>query len=92
MTLKLALSAELEERLRKEAQRQGIPPEAVTLQLLQEHLPPTANDRRAVALQMLQQWMSEDANLSAKEAADNAALLQALDEDRPSYRKLFEDV
>ena len=41
---------------------------------------------------MLHSWMEEDAALSAEAAAANADVLRALDEDRPSYRKLFTDL
>lgn len=92
MTLQLNLSAELQERLRQEAERRGQPTEAVALQLLAEHLPPPLDARRAAALALLQQWMEEDAALSPEEAAANREVLRALDEDRPSYRKLFTDV
>ncbi len=46
-------------------------------------------DRRAAAVAMLQRWQEEDAVLSQEETAANAAVLRALDDDRPSYRKLF---
>lgn len=89
MTLQLALSAELEERLRQEAQRRGLPTDEVALRLLEEHLPPPLDARRAAAVAMLGRWQDEDAALSREETAANADVLRALDEDRPSYRKLF---
>jgi len=91
MTLQLELPADLEERLRKEAERRGLPRESVVVQMLSEHLPPPSDERRAAAVAMLNDWAEEDANLPAEEAAANAAVLRALDEDRPSYRKLFAD-
>jgi hypothetical protein len=91
MTLQLTLPPELEERLHQEAERLGQPQESVALRLLDQHLPPR-DDRRAAALAMLHCWMQEDANLSPEETAANAALLRSLDEDRPSYRKLFTDL
>ncbi len=39
MTLQLTLPGDLERRLHQEAERQGLPPDAVTLKLLDEHLP-----------------------------------------------------
>jgi hypothetical protein len=92
MTLQLTLPAELEERLRREAERCGQPTESVALRLLDEHLPPAQDDRRAAAVAMLHRWMEEDAALSPAEASTNADVLRALDEDRPSYRKLFTDL
>ncbi len=92
MTLQLTLTPEIEERLRQEAQRRGQPSEAVALHLLDLHLPPPLDARRTAAIAMLEQWAQEDARLSPEETAANAALLRLLDEDRPSYRKLFTDV
>lgn len=89
MMLQLNLSAELQKRLRQEAERRGQPVESVTLRLLGEHLPPALDARRAAAIALLHQWMEEDAALSPKEEAENREVLRALDEDRPSYRKLF---
>jgi hypothetical protein len=89
MTLRLALPPGLEDRLRQEAQRCGEATEAVALRLLDQHLPPPLDERRRAALTMLMQWIQEDTTLSAEEAATNATALRALDEDRPSHRKLF---
>ena len=50
MTLQLTLPPKLEERLRLEAERQGQPTETVALGLLDQHLPPTQDDRRAAAV------------------------------------------
>ena len=91
MTLQLTLPPELEARLHQEAERLGQPQESVALGLLDQHLPPV-DDRRAAAVALLHCWMEEDATLSPEEAATNTALLRALDEDRPSYRKLFTDL
>jgi hypothetical protein len=92
MTLELTLPVEMEERLRQEAQRSGQPCEALALRLLDQYLPPPLDARRAAAIAMLDQWTRLDETLSPEEAASNAAVLRALDEDRPSYRKLFTDV
>ncbi len=89
MTLQLTLSRELEERLQQEAERRGQPTEALALRLLEEHLPPPLDARRAAAIAMLARWQDEDAALSQEEASTKAEVLRALDEDRPSYRKLF---
>jgi hypothetical protein len=92
MRIQLTLPPELEERLRLEAERCGQPTESVALRLLNQHLPPTGDARRAAAVALLHGWMEEDAVLSAEEASANADVLRALDEDRPSYRKLFTDL
>jgi hypothetical protein len=86
------LPPELENRLRQEAKRREQPAEAVALGLLDQHLPPPLDDRRAAAVAMLQRWVAENAALSQAEADANAAVLRALDKDRPSYRKLFTDL
>jgi hypothetical protein len=92
MTLQLTLSPEVEARLRQEAVRCGQPTEAIAIQLLERHLPPPLDQRRAAAVAMLHQWMEEDAALTPEEEAENQAVLRSLDEDRPSYRRLFRDI
>jgi hypothetical protein len=77
--------------LNQEAERRGQPSESVALRLLYQHLPQLADDR-ASAIAMLQRWADEDAALSPEEQEANASLLRSLDEDRPSYRKLFTDI
>jgi len=90
MTLEVTLPPDLEERLRQEAERREQSTESVALRLLDEHLPPVADGRRAAAIALLHRWIEEDAALSPESA--NADVLRALDEDRPSYRKLFTDL
>jgi hypothetical protein len=92
MSLQLNLPAELEERLRQEAERRGQSTEAVALRLLDQQLPPPLDERRAAAVALLHRWQEEDAALSPEEAATNADVLRALDADRASYRKLFTDL
>ena len=92
MVLQLTLSPELEQRLRQEAERLGEGSDSVALRLLDEHLPPPMDERRASAVAMLQNWIKEDAALTAEDEAANAEVLRALDEDRPSHRKLFTDM
>ncbi len=92
MTFQLSLPAELEERLRQEAERSGQGQETVALRVLDQHLPPAQDGRRTAAVAMLRRWTEEDHALSAAEMAANAEVLRAVDEDRPSYRKLFPDL
>jgi hypothetical protein len=83
MTLQLTLPPELEERLRGEAQRRGLTPDTVTLQLLDEHLPPVDHRRQTIAL--LQSWIDDETD-----AADtDYDLFTALDQARTSDRKLY---
>ena len=91
MVIHLSLPPNLEERLKQEADRRGLAPDACALQTLEQHLPATL-DRQTAALAMLEKWHTEDAALSPEEAAANKAVLRALDEDRPSFRRLFTDI
>jgi hypothetical protein len=86
MTLELTLPSELEERLRREAERRGLSPDGVVLQLLDRHLP--SSDRRAGTAALLQSWIDAD---EADAADADYDLFQALDEARTSNRKLFPD-
>ncbi len=88
MTLQLNLPTELEERLRQEAERQGLAPDAVTLQLLDQHLPKPSDDHRAAAIAMLHQWMEEDANASG-DPEEAEQFFRDLDAARTSNRPLF---
>ena len=92
MVLNLSISPGLEDRLCQEAERRGLSVDAVTLELLDRHLPHGGEDRRAAAVAMLSQWADEDQTLSDETAAENALLLAELDEHRASYRKLFENI
>ncbi len=85
MTLTLPLSPELEQRLTGEARRLGISPTEYALSLLEQHLPP--KDRRAALVNLLRSWVAEGDAEEQKETGD--FLVRALDEDRPSDRKLF---
>jgi hypothetical protein len=89
MGLQLNLPLELQERLRQEAQRRGEPAEAVALRLLDEHLPPPLDARRAAAIAMLEQWMAEDATLTPEESEQAEEFLRGLDAARTSNRPLF---
>jgi hypothetical protein len=85
MTLHLPLSSDLEQRLLLESQRHSLAPADYTLQLLSKHLP--TRDRHTELVAVLQSWIEEgDAE---EQKATGEYLLQALDEDRPSERKLF---
>jgi hypothetical protein len=87
VTLQITLPHDLEGRLRMQAERLQLAPEALTIKLLDEHLPQASRD--LVAVSLLQQWSKEDEEISQDEIGSNAAVLRALDEDRLSDRKLF---
>lgn len=79
------LPAELQERLRHEAQRHGLSEDKCIVRILDANLPNATRQEQAVAL--LQAWIDgEDAD-DQQETGDY--LVRALDEDRLSDRKLF---
>jgi hypothetical protein len=92
MTIQITLPTQLQERLRQEAERRGLGQETVALRVLDEHLPPAVEARRAAAVALLRGWAKEDESLTAEELAANAEVLKTVDEDRPSYRKIFTDI
>lgn len=85
MTLTLSLPPDLEERLQHEAERQGMPADTLTLQLLDQHLP--SRDPRAELIDLLQSWIEEGDAHEQKETGED--LIEALDKDRLSERRLF---
>jgi len=85
MTLRLDLPPDLAERLRQAAEKQGLSADGYTLHLLKEPLPPT--DHRAELVALLQSWI--DSSEGEEQADTDNDLLQALDEDRLSDRKLY---
>jgi|SRR5579884_1605026 len=89
MTLQLNLPPELQERLLQEAERCKEPAEAVAVRLLDEHLPPPLDARRAAAIAMLRQWMEEDAALAPEDSELAEEFFRGLDAARTSIRPLF---
>ena len=88
MTLTLNLPAELEQRLKIEAQRNGLAAEDFTLQLLEKQLPSQKReDRRKELIALVQSWIDDPDVEEQKETGEY--LIRVLDEDRPSERKLF---
>lgn len=85
MTLTFELTPELEERLTREAARQGMPVEAYALEILARHLPST--EQQAELVSLLQSWIEEGDAEEQRETGEY--LIHALDEDRLSDRKLF---
>ncbi len=79
----LALAPELEERLKQEAARQG----EYASKVLEEHISQAERERREKAIALVQSWIDEGDEEEQRETGEY--LIRVLDEDRPSYRKLF---
>lgn len=85
MTLTLDLPPELEQYLLQEAEQKGLSVEAMTLQLLSQSI--LLQQKGAEAVDVLQSWL-EDEDIEDQQTTGEY-LLQVLDEDRLSDRKLF---
>lgn len=85
MTLNLDLPPELEQYLLQEAERQGLSVEAMTLQLLTNSI--QLRQKQAEVVDMLQSWIDDEDVEEQQETGEY--LIQVLDEDRLSDRKLF---
>jgi hypothetical protein len=85
MTISLALTPELEQRLKQAAEQQGLSADAMAVRLLEQHLPPA--ERRAELAALLQSWVDDDDVAEQQETGEY--LIRVLDEDRLSNRKLF---
>ncbi len=84
MTLTLSLTPEIEEYLTQKAALQGLSTEAYVLQMLIESL---EKEKQNKLVNVLQSWIDEDDAQEQQETGE--FLIQALDEDRLSDRKLF---
>jgi len=85
MTLTLNLPPELEQYLLQEASQHGLSVEAFALQLLTNSL--ELKQKQAEAVNLLQTWMDDEDEAEQQETGQY--LIQALDDDRLSERKLF---
>ena len=85
MALILDLPPELEQYLLQEAEQQGLSVEAMTLELLTKSL--RLKQKQAEAVDMLKSWV-EDEDIEDQQDTGQY-LIQVLDEDRLSDRKLF---
>lgn len=86
MSIQLTLPPDLSERLHREAVRRGISDSAVTLEILNERLPPSDSADETIAL--LQSWIESDHD---DEPDENYDLFKSLDNARTSDRPLFPD-
>jgi hypothetical protein len=85
MTLTLNVPPEIEKHLDRKAREQGLSTETYALQLLSESI--TVQEKSTKLVNLLQSWIDEDDVQEQQETGDY--LIQALDEDRLSDRKLF---
>lgn len=85
MTLTLNLPPELEQCLAQEAKQHGLSIEAYTLQIITDHILP--KEKKSQLVNLLQSWIDEDEAQEQQETGEY--LINALDEDRLSNRKLF---
>ena len=83
MTLALELPPELQQRLVSAAREQAVPLEQFAIRILDQYVQPRL--QRAEMAALLQTWIDE-----AQSASDDGEpLLQAIDADRLSDRKLY---
>jgi hypothetical protein len=85
MTLTLNLPPELEKYLLQEADQQKISLEVMTIQLLTQSA--LSRQKQTAAVAMLQSWIDDEDGEEQQETGQY--LINALDEDRLSDRKLF---
>lgn len=83
----LALAPELEERLKHEAARNGLPPDDYAAKVLDEHISLAERARREQAIALVQSWLDEGDQEEQRQTWEY--LVRVLDEDRTSARKLF---
>jgi hypothetical protein len=95
VTLKLELSAELENRLKRAARASGMNEAEFALHALHARLNGSDNDedRRAAVLQMLREWEAEDAAMSPAEIEQSKreweAFKAGINENQSSGRTIF---
>lgn len=85
MTLTLNLSPQLEQYLLREANQRGLSVEALALQLLTNSI--LVKQKQTEAVNLLQSWIDDEDDEEQQETGQY--LIQALDDDRLSERKLF---
>ncbi|MBL1179148.1 hypothetical protein [Pantanalinema sp. GBBB05] len=86
MTLTLNLSPELEQYLLQEANQNGLSVEALALQLLTSSI--LLKQKQTEAVNLLQSWIDDDED-EGEQQETGQYLVQALDDDRLSERRLF---
>ncbi len=84
--MKVTLPPDLERRLSAEAAKRGLDVEQFAVSVLGEYLP---TDQKIEAVALLQSWIDADDTEAAEQKDTGDFLIQALDADRLSDRKLF---
>jgi hypothetical protein len=93
MTEHLKLPAELRARIQQEAMLRGKSMEQLAIDVLDERFPPELEKQRREQLRAtLAQWREEDLAMSEEESELNAAMMRNIDENRSSYRKLYQNI
>lgn len=85
MTLTLELAPAIEARLRRKARLEGLSADECAMRLLEMGLQQA--DQPASAIDLLQTWIDEGDEVEQRETGEY--LVRALDEDRPSMRRLY---
>ena len=85
MTLNVRLTPEIELHLTQRAEQKGISVEAYTLEILTEYL--FKKDKQSSLVNLLDSWLDEDD--AQEQQSTGEFLINALDQDRLSERKLF---
>lgn len=85
MTMMLHVPDELQDRLTAEAARRKVSVEELSLQALDNAVPP--RERHTDAIALLQSWIDEGDEQEQRETGN--FLIKALEDDRLSNRKLF---
>ena len=85
MVLMLNLTPEMELHLNREAQKKGVSVEAYALEMLQEQI--SNKEKQTSLVDVLDSWLDEDD--AQEQESTGEFLINALDEDRLSERKLF---
>lgn len=87
MPLVIALAPDLEERLKQEATREGLPPNEYATKVLDEHISQAEIERRESLIAMLQSWIDDAENVDESEALDEE-FFRHLEENPVVFREI----
>jgi hypothetical protein len=92
MMLNVELPPVVEDRLRSEAERLGVPRDTLAARLLENGLPEpelSPEEKKVKLLALLKQWEEEAELMTEEEEESNEDLFRAIDSHRP-HRRLFD--